>query len=63
MWPPWEKPEVTTPFVTSQRALAGCTDALGKAHPQAIVCEANVARLGGDAAPPGMPSAGLVVWQ
>ena len=42
-------------------ALAGCTDALGKAHPQALVCEANVARLGGDAAPPGMPSAGLVV--
>ena len=44
-------------------ALAGCTDALGKAHPQALVCEANVARLGGDAAPPGMPSAGLVVCE
>ena len=44
-------------------ALAGCTDVLGKKHPQALVCEANVACLGGDAAPNGMPSAGLVVWQ
>ena len=44
-------------------ALAGCTDALGKAHPQALVCEANVARLGGDAAPPAMPSGGLVMCE